>query len=221
MRRIASSRLIDGPAFSSTSRHTSAGSRSSNGLRKLTGAPVAGEFGFGGKSNIKSRLLLLPGLLLHAAYHLLTGNDGTPLGPQAPPGILRARPLKRIMEARRGRGNSGVLRGRRRLGLRGLQIFRCGRHISAAMNTQLTYDFLPASLMRRIASSRLIGFVSANISFQASSLLSWGDNADAASGCPAVEFGDFSFIFISQLNSVDDILSIRARQSYKKESAFC
>lgn len=61
MRRIASSRLIGGPASSNNSRHTSAGSRSSNGLRKLTGAgvPVAGEFGFGGKLAIGDYACLL------------------------------------------------------------------------------------------------------------------------------------------------------------------
>jgi len=58
MRRIASSRLMGGPTFSSSSRHTSAGSRSSNGLRKLAGAPVTGKFGFCGESDIEGEELI-------------------------------------------------------------------------------------------------------------------------------------------------------------------
>ena len=57
MRRIASSRLIGCNGSANSSFHTSSGSRSSNGLRKLTGAPVAGKFGFGGKSDIEGEEL--------------------------------------------------------------------------------------------------------------------------------------------------------------------
>ncbi len=57
MRRIASSRLIGFKGSASNSCHTSSGSRSSNGLRKLTGTPVTGKFGFGGKPDIKGEEL--------------------------------------------------------------------------------------------------------------------------------------------------------------------
>ena len=53
MRRIASSRLMGFNGSESSSCHTSAGSRSSNGLRKLTGAPVTSKLGFGGCSDIE------------------------------------------------------------------------------------------------------------------------------------------------------------------------
>ena len=58
MRRTASSRLMGFIGSDSSSFHTSSGSRSSNGLRKLTGAPVAGNFGFCGFSDIEGEELV-------------------------------------------------------------------------------------------------------------------------------------------------------------------
>ncbi|MFD2785401.1 hypothetical protein [Hymenobacter rubripertinctus] len=56
MRRIASSRLMSFNGSASSSRHTLAGSRSSNRLRKLTGAPVAGKFNGSSKPAIDAYL---------------------------------------------------------------------------------------------------------------------------------------------------------------------